>query len=112
MINRLTLVISFILIFTLFNINTLGKEYDLTPSQKHFTIIIKQLPTIIHADWESPVTLWVRASSKSIGSPPDPTRAKQLADVIAERGRSALRQPFCVHIYQKKGTDIARSCVY
>ena len=89
-----------------------GAEYDLTPSQKHFTAIIKSLPGVLSVDWNSPVSLWVKASSKAVGSPPDPQVAKTLADILAERGRTALRQPFCVHIYQKQDNELARSCVF
>jgi hypothetical protein len=87
-------------------------EYELTPSQKHFTAIIKGLPGVMSAQWKSPISFWVQASPKAVGSPPNSDKAKQLADILAERGRTALRQPFCIHIYQGKANDLARSCVY
>ena len=93
-------------------VESYGSEYDLTASQKHFTAIIKSLPGVLSADWDSPISLWVKTSSKAVGSPPNPQVAKQLADILAERGRTAMRQPFCVHIYQKKDNELARSCVF
>lgn len=105
-ISILTLVIGF------YNLHSFGTEYAQTASQKHFTSIILSLPNVISADWDSPISLWVKASSKAIGSPPNPQMAKQLADVLAARGRTALRQPFCVHIYQTKEIELASSCVY
>jgi hypothetical protein len=87
-------------------------EYELTPAQKHFTAIIKGLPGVTNAQWKSPISLWVQASAKAVGSPPNSAKAKQLADILADRGRTALRQPFCIHIYQGSTNDLARSCVY
>ena len=89
-----------------------GTEYAETASQKHFTSIIMSLPGVMSADWHSPISLWVKTSSKAVGSPPSAAKAKQLADILADRGRTALRQPFCVHIYQKKESELASSCVY
>lgn len=89
-----------------------AKEYESTAAQKHFTAIVKGLPGVVSAEWKSPISLWVKASSKAVGSPPKLEVAKQLADTLAERGRTALRQPFCVHIYQGNSDDLAKSCVY
>ncbi len=88
------------------------EEYSLTAAQKHFTAIIKGLPGVTAADWRTPVSFWVKASSKAVGSPPKPQAAQQLADILVQRGRTALRQPFCVHIYQDTSKELARSCVY
>jgi hypothetical protein len=93
-------------------VNSPAKEYAPTPAQKHFTAIVKGLPGVVSAEWESPISLWVKASAKAVGSPPKPDKAKTLADILVERGRTALRQPFCVHIYQKKESELARSCAY
>lgn len=87
-------------------------EYTLTPAQKHFTAIIKSLPGVVDLEWRSPISLWIQASSKAVGSPPSPEKAKNLADILAERGRTALRQPFCVHIYHQKGKELARTCTH
>jgi hypothetical protein len=89
-----------------------AEEYAPTAAQKHFTAIVKGLPGVVSAEWKSPISLWVRASEKTVGSPPDKGKVKILADTLAERGRTALRQPFCVHIYQQSASDLARSCVY
>jgi len=114
MINKTTFL--FILIISififLFSLDVNAKEYELTPSQYHFTRIINGLPGVVSTTWESPISLYVKASSKAVGSPANPQKAKTLADILALRGRTALRQPFCVHIYQKKGQDLARSCVF
>ncbi|HZX15053.1 MAG TPA: hypothetical protein VFF49_11715 [Thermodesulfobacteriota bacterium] len=88
------------------------EEYDLTASQKHFTAIVRGLPGITSAQWKTPISLWAQVSSKAVGSPPNSAKAQQLADILAERGRTALRQPFCVHIYQGSANELARSCVY
>ncbi len=102
-----------VLVLTLgFSSYSILAEYELTPSQKHFTAIVKGLPGVTSAQWKSPISLWVQASSKAVGSPPNAKKAKQLADILADRGRTALRQPFCVHIYQGAANDLARSCVY
>jgi hypothetical protein len=92
--------------------NSNAEEYGLTAAQKHFTAIIKGLPGVTGAEWRSPVSFWVKASSKAVGSPPKPQAAKQLADILVQRGRTALRQPFCVHIYQNSANELAKSCVY
>lgn len=84
----------------------LSQYYPLTASQNHFTHIISQLKTFRSVEWESPVSMWVQIPSSQSG------RAAELADTIEDRGRSALFQPFCVHIYATKGTELARSCVY
>lgn len=80
--------------------------YPMTPSQKHFTAIIKQLRNFRSVQWVSPVSMWVQipASQKS--------RANELANTIEDRARDAMKQPVCVHIYVKKGQSLARSCVY
>ena len=112
MINFFKLSFAFILTLGFSFLDSYALEYDLTPPQKHFTAIIKSLPGVLSAEWDSPISLWVKASSKAVGSPANPQVAKQLADILAERGRTALRQPFCVHIYQKKDNELARSCVF
>ena len=109
---RLTIVLALIFATAFSTLSSFGKEYSQTASQKHFTSIIMSLPGVISAEWDSPISLWVKTSSKAVGSPPNPQKAKQLADILADRGRTALRQPFCVHIYQKKESELASSCVY
>lgn len=89
-----------------------AEEYAPTAAQKHFTAIVKGLPGVVSAEWKSPISLWVRASEETVGSPPDLNKIKLLVDTLAERGRTALRQPFCVHIYQEAAADLAKSCVY
>jgi hypothetical protein len=109
---RLPIVSALIFAIGFYGLSSFGMEYSQTASQKHFTSIIMSLPGVISADWDSPISLWVKTSSKAVGSPPNPQKAKQLADILADRGRTALRQPFCVHIYQKKESELASSCVY
>lgn len=87
-------------------------EYSLTPAQKHFTSILRSLPGITSVTWESPVSLWIKVSSRAVGSPPDPKRANDLARTLSDRGMTALRQPLCVHIYQNRSSELAKSCVY
>jgi hypothetical protein len=72
-------------------------EYASTAAQKHFTAIVKGLPGVVSAEWKSPISLWVKVSSKAVGSPPKLEVAKQ---------------PFCVHIYQGSSGDLSKSCVY
>lgn len=84
----------------------LSQYYPLTASQKHFTHIIEQLRTFRTVEWESPVSMWVKIPSSQSG------RAAELANTIEDRARTALFQPFCVHIYTTKGKALARSCVY
>jgi hypothetical protein len=109
---RLTIVLALIFATGFSTQRSFGTEYSQTASQKHFTSIIMSLPGVISAKWDSPISLWVKTSSKAVGSPPNSQKAKRLADILAERGRTALRQPFCVHIYQKKESELASSCVY
>ncbi len=99
------------LIFSLSQ-TSMGEEYALTAAQKHFTAIIKGLPGVTGVEWKSPISFWVKASAKTVGSPPKPQAAKQLADILAARGRTALRQPLCVHIYEGSNNELAKSCVY
>lgn len=87
-------------------------DYSLTPAQKHFTSIISGLPGIVSVSWESPVSLWIKVSSRAVGSPPDPKKASDLARTLSDRGMTALRQPLCIHIYQNKKNELAKSCVY
>ena len=101
-----------IFIFGLTQGATLAEEYAPTAAQKHFTAIVKGLPGVVSTEWKSPISLWVRASEKTVGSPPNFNKIKILVDTLAERGRTALRQPFCVHIYQEIAADLAKSCVY
>lgn len=89
-----------------------AREFELTPSQKHFTSVINTLPGIAKTEWRSPVSLYVKATSKAVGSPPKAENARALADLLAERGRTAMGQPFCVHIYRGKGKELAKTCVY
>jgi len=99
----LTAVIS----FGLFTFESYAKNYyPLTASQKHFTSIIVQLKNFRSVQWESPVSMWVQIPSSQ------KSRAAELANTIEDRARDALKQPFCVHIYVKKGQTLARSCVY
>ena len=86
--------------------------FPLTASQKHFTAIVRDLPGVVSVKWETPVSFWVKVSSKSVGSPPNRKKANTLAEILAERGRTALYQPFCVHIYQSKKNELGNHCVY
>lgn len=86
--------------------------FPLTASQKHFTSIVGQLPGVINTDWRTPVSLWVKVSSKAVGSPPSAEKADKLAGILADRGKTALYQPFCVHIYQSSSKELGSQCVY
>ena len=111
--NRTIIVLSFILIGLSFNAEaTSNKYFPPTASQKHFTAIVNGLPGVVDARWKTPVSLWVKVSSKAVGSPPNQAKAQGLADILADRGRTALFQPFCVHIYIKKEQEIGKDCVY
>jgi hypothetical protein len=110
---RFFIIAAFFLVLTFsFSQSARLEEYTLTAAQKHFTAIIRGLPGVTAAEWKSPVSFWVKASSKAVGSPPRPQAAKQLADILVQRGRTALRQPFCVHIYQESANELAKSCMY
>ena len=90
-----------------------GGGFPLTPAQKHFTAIVRGLPGVVHTEWRTPVSLYVGASPAAVGSPPNKRLARTLAETLAERGRTALRQPFCVHIVKGRGgRTLAKSCVY
>ena len=96
-----------VIAFGSFTIESFAKNYyPLTPSQKHFTAIIKQLRNFRSVEWESPVSMWVQIPSSQ------KSRATELASTIEDRARDAMKQPVCVHIYVKKGQSLARSCVY
>lgn len=111
--NRTLLVLSFIVIALSFNAKATTNQYfPPTPSQKHFTSIVNGLPGVVDAKWRTPVSLWVKVSSKAVGSPPNQAKAQGLADILADRGRTALFQPFCVHIYIKKDQELSKDCVY
>ncbi len=101
-----------VFVFGLTQGTILAEEYAPTAAQRHFTAIVKGLPGVVSAEWKSPISLWVRASEKTVGSPPDLNKIKLLVDTLAERGRTALRQPLCVHIYHEVAADLAKSCVY
>ncbi len=95
------------------SINSYSSPYfPPTASQKHFTAILNGLPSVVNASWDTPVSLWVKVSSKAVGSPPNQNKADALAKILADRGRTALFQPFCVHIYQKKNQVLGSKCVY
>jgi len=87
-------------------------EFSLTPAQKHFTSILRGLPGILSVNWETPISLWIKTSSRAVGSPPNIKIAQSLAKTLAERGKTALRQPLCVHIYQIRNNELAKSCVF
>jgi hypothetical protein len=109
----LIIIFSIVFIFGFIQKNPIAaEEYAPTAAQRHFTAIVEGLPGVISVEWKSPISLWVKASTKAVGSPPNVQVVKQLADTLAERGRTALRQPFCIHIYQGSADDLARSCVY
>ncbi len=88
------------------------RYFPLTPSQKHFTAIVKQLPGVTKTEWKTPISLWVTVSSKALGSPPSKKKASTLASILADRGKTALYQPFCVHIYHKHKGELGSECVY
>ena len=94
------------------NISYSSQYFPPTPSQKHFTAIVNGLPGVVNASWDTPVSLWVKVSSKAVGSPPNTTKANTLAGILADRGRTALFQPFCVHIYQNRNKVLGSRCVY
>jgi len=101
------LTLAAVISFGLFTLESYAKNYyPLTASQKHFTAIIVQLKTFRKVGWESPVSMWVQIPSSQ------KSRAAELANTIEDRARDALKKPFCVHIYVKKGQTLARSCVY
>ena len=105
-ITSLTLSVAiFLSVFTVSS-HALSTYYPLTASQNHFTHIIEQLKTFRKVEWESPISMWVQIPSSQ------QSRASELAETIMDRGRDALMQPFCVHIYVKSGQSLARSCVF
>lgn len=85
--------------------------FPMTASQKHFTSIIGDLPGVMDAEWKTPISLWVKVSSRAVGSPPSADKANTLAGILADRGRTALYQPFCVHIHNN-GKELGSKCVY
>ncbi|MGH7885921.1 MAG: hypothetical protein ACRENO_09530 [Thermodesulfobacteriota bacterium] len=106
-------IMSFLLIFSFFSLNSKASEYfPMTPSQKHFTAIVQGLPGVVSAEWKTPVSLWVKVNNKAIGSDGNTEKAATLADILAERGRTAMFQPYCVHIYQTPDKVLGRDCVY
>jgi len=108
----LSLTLLLILVFG-FSVNSYSNQYfPPTASQKHFTAILNGLPGVVTAVWDTPVSLWVKVSSKAVGSPPSQKKADALAEILADRGRTALFQPFCVHIYQKRDQVLGSKCVY
>ena len=111
--NKFLAVLTFLIILLSFSTVAHADQYfPPTPSQKHFTAIVGGLPGVVSIDWRSPVSMWVKVSSKAVGSPPNQEKANSLASILAERGRTALYQPFCVHIYMNKGQELSRDCVY
>ena len=66
--NRTLLLVFFILIGLSFNLEAATNKYfPPTASQKHFTAIVNGLPGVVRAEWRSPVSLWVKVSSKAVG---------------------------------------------
>ena len=111
--NKLLTILTFLIISVSFNAAAYADQYfPPTPSQKHFTAIVNGLPGVVNASWDTPVSLWVKVSSKAVGSPPNTTKANTLAGILADRGRTALFQPFCVHIYQNRNKVLGSRCVY
>ena len=111
--NKFLVTLTFSIILLSFSAAAHADQYfPPTPSQKHFTNIIGGLPGVVSTDWRSPVSLWVKVSSKAVGSPPNQEKANSLANILAERGRTALYQPFCVHIYMSNGKELSRDCVF
>ncbi|NIP31298.1 MAG: hypothetical protein GTO02_11060 [Candidatus Dadabacteria bacterium] len=101
------------LIFVFLGVNSFASNFfPLTSSQKHFTAIVKGLPGVVTVDWKTPVSLWIKVSKRAIGFDGNVKKADSLAEILAERGRTALYQPFCVHIYQKSNEELASECVY
>lgn len=108
----LSLTLLLVIVFG-FSVNSYSNQYfPPTASQKHFTAIVNGLPGVVNAQWDTPVSLWVKVSSKAVGSPPNHNKADTLASILADRGRTALYQPFCVHIYQKRNQVLGSKCVY
>ena len=100
-------------IFLSLTFNSFAVNYfPLTPSQKHFTAIVKGLPGVVSAEWKTPVSLYVKVNKKAIVTNGNVEKAKTLAGILAERGRTAMFQPYCVHIFQKQGKVLGRDCVY
>ena len=111
--NRTLIVLFFVVIALSLGAQAATNQYfPPTASQKHFTAIVNGLPGVVNASWRTPVSLWVKVSSKAVGSPPNQAKAQGLADILADRGRTALFQPFCVHIYIKKDQELSNNCVY
>ena len=111
--NKLLSVTILLMLVFGFSINSYSSQYfPPTASQKHFTAIVNGLPGVVLAAWDTPVSLWVKVSSKAVGSPPNQNKADTLAGILADRGRTALFQPFCVHIYQKRDNVLGSKCVY
>lgn len=105
--------IAVFIVFTSLTFNSFAVDYfPLTPSQKHFTAIVKGLPGVVAADWKTPVSLYVKVNKKAIDSDGNVEKAKTLAGILAERGRTAMFQPYCVHIFQNQGQILGRDCVY
>ena len=106
------IVIALIGAFTTASLSFAEEFFPPTASQEHFTHVVNGLPGVVNINWKSPVSMWVKVSSKAVGYPPSPDKASRLANILAERGRTALYQPFCVHIYVKSDDVIGRDCVF
>ncbi|HML94177.1 MAG TPA: hypothetical protein PKC29_01980 [Thermodesulfobacteriota bacterium] len=77
--------------------------------QEAFAAYILDTPGVIAAEWQSPISLWVKVDLYTLGNPPK-ERAKEVADIIADAGVGVLNQPLCIRVCYGNWNELAKSC--
>lgn len=77
--------------------------------QDAFAAYILDTPGVIAAEWQTPISLWVKVDLNALGNPPK-ERAKEVADMIANAGVGVLNQSLCVRVCYGNWNELAKSC--
>jgi hypothetical protein len=83
--------------------------YTQTSKQQEFAQLISTTPGITHTEWQTPLSLWVGVDLNSLGSPTK-EKAQEVADIIANSGRTYLGHAICVSVYYGNFNKLAGKC--
>ncbi len=81
-----------------------------TDKQIAFAEKLLETPGILHTEWQTNLSLWVKVDLNSLGLNPK-LQAQQLADQIATTGNRHTNRSICVNIYYGNGNFLAESCL-
>jgi len=88
----------------LYNSSASEEGFTETELQQRFANLVKSLPEVIQASWQSELDLWVYADDVSKAG------AEELAEKVIILAQSEYGQGICVHVHNGNYEPIATKC--